>query len=229
MLKISIPRPCHEDWNGMTPHEEGRFCYSCAKTVVDFSGMNDEEIKYFLFTRQEEKLCGRFRSEQIQRITIELPQHIFYMEMPFWKKFLVASLIAFSALLFSCDTRVQGKISVNPKINSNTVGVYKLPNDSGKLSNNFPVPPSKTGEPEGKKCTNEIFGEIEIMEPGMIKGDLSVIETDPPLPAMEDPGVLKIPVPDTIPLNKTIKKNDSLTQPVVPKPGSNNCNTAIYN
>ena len=60
-FQIQIPKPCHEDWNKMTPKEQGRFCDSCCKIVVDFTKMNDEELKaFFLNKKKEEKLCGQF-------------------------------------------------------------------------------------------------------------------------------------------------------------------------
>ncbi|MEM8584754.1 MAG: T9SS type A sorting domain-containing protein [Bacteroidota bacterium] len=37
-LRITIPEPCHEDWNAMTSLEDGsRHCDSCAKNIVDFT------------------------------------------------------------------------------------------------------------------------------------------------------------------------------------------------
>jgi hypothetical protein len=40
-VQINIPKPCHENWHSMTPKEQGRFCGSCDKIVVDFSKMSD--------------------------------------------------------------------------------------------------------------------------------------------------------------------------------------------
>lgn len=109
MLKISIPTPCHEDWNKMTPDETGRHCSSCAKSVVDFTGMSDEEVKHFFLKNKDEKVCGRFKQTQLHRIVIELPQNILSIQMPLWKKFLAACLVVFSTTLFSCETKINGK------------------------------------------------------------------------------------------------------------------------
>src|SRR6187399_793357 len=106
MFKITIPTPCHEDWNKMTPDETGRHCRACAKSVVDFTHMSDEEVKHFFVNKKgDERVCGRFKQIQLHRIVIELPQNIFSIQMPLWKKFLAACLVVFSTTLFSCETK----------------------------------------------------------------------------------------------------------------------------
>lgn len=65
-FKIQIPKPCHEDWNKMSANEQGRFCGSCCKTVVDFTKMNEAELKaFFLTKKKEEKVCGQFNTNQV--------------------------------------------------------------------------------------------------------------------------------------------------------------------
>jgi hypothetical protein len=65
--QISIPVPCHENWNTMTEAEKGRFCAVCQKTVIDFSEMNETQIMDTLNQKmQTETVCGRFKKTQIQ-------------------------------------------------------------------------------------------------------------------------------------------------------------------
>ena len=64
-IQITIPEPCHEDWNTMTPELKGRHCSVCEKTVFDFTTKTDEYIvKTF---EQDNKLCGRFKNSQLDR------------------------------------------------------------------------------------------------------------------------------------------------------------------
>ena len=64
MIAPHIPKPCHENWEQMTPNEKGRFCSSCSKTVIDFTKPNSfTEIQDF------ENVCGRFNRFEPQRIT----------------------------------------------------------------------------------------------------------------------------------------------------------------
>lgn len=67
---LYIPAPCHEDWNKMIPTQQGKFCGSCNKQVVDFSLMSDNQVLNFL-SQQPGKLCGRFDAKQLQRPLIE--------------------------------------------------------------------------------------------------------------------------------------------------------------
>lgn len=64
-LSISIENPCHEDWQQMTPESQGRFCQTCEKTVVDFSKMSDEEVLNYFSRPRTQKICGRFREDQL--------------------------------------------------------------------------------------------------------------------------------------------------------------------
>ncbi|WP_415327751.1 TonB-dependent receptor plug domain-containing protein [Chryseobacterium sp. MMS23-Vi53] len=65
-MKITIPKPCHENWNLMTPDEKGRFCTVCSKTVRDFTVASDEEI-IDTFTNSTEEICGNFHESQLNR------------------------------------------------------------------------------------------------------------------------------------------------------------------
>ncbi len=70
-MYIHIEEPCHEKWNKMTQEEQGRFCHSCSKTVVDFSNMSDTQILNYL-SKASGNTCGRFASDQLGR-SIAMP------------------------------------------------------------------------------------------------------------------------------------------------------------
>lgn len=64
-INISIPKPCHENWQKMSPLEKGRFCDSCQKQVFDFTKSSDTEILRKF--NSEKNSCGRFLKTQLER------------------------------------------------------------------------------------------------------------------------------------------------------------------
>jgi CarboxypepD_reg-like domain/Secretion system C-terminal sorting domain len=95
-LQLQIPEPCHENWNKMTATQQGRFCMSCQKEVVDFSVMTDKEILNYI-SRAGEKMCGRVQEDQLNRF-IQVPrerkQHSFKY---FWSLVITSFLISYKS------------------------------------------------------------------------------------------------------------------------------------
>jgi hypothetical protein len=114
-FKFSIPKPCHEDWNSMTPEETGRFCSVCTKGVVDFSDKSSEEIQNYLFQNQQQKICGRFRNDQINTFDIKVPKSILLQKRSFHNAFFLALFIVMGTTLFSCKNHndaTLGEVSI---------------------------------------------------------------------------------------------------------------------
>jgi len=115
-MKISIPEPCHENWGTMTPNEQGRFCGSCQKTVVDFTQFTTQDIQNYFTKHYGQKVCGRFKNQQLSTIHIQIPNTVFNY-IPSSRKFSLALLIVFGTTLFSCtdnngNTATIGKVEV---------------------------------------------------------------------------------------------------------------------
>lgn len=67
ILHLTLPEPCSEDWNKMTPTEHGRFCDKCQKCVIDFRGFSDAELYRFFEKNTDNNICGWFRNSQLDR------------------------------------------------------------------------------------------------------------------------------------------------------------------
>ncbi|MCA8829377.1 hypothetical protein [Hymenobacter pini] len=63
---LAIPQPCHENWDLMTPTEQGRFCQACRKEVWDFSEMPAADILRVLQQAPEGSVCGRIPVDTLQ-------------------------------------------------------------------------------------------------------------------------------------------------------------------
>lgn len=66
-ISLTIAEPCHEKWNSMTPVEQGRFCDSCQKQVMDFTAMSDAQLAAFFKKPSTGPVCGRFMADQLNK------------------------------------------------------------------------------------------------------------------------------------------------------------------
>ena len=62
---ITIPKPCHENWDAMHPREQGRHCDACNKTVIDFTEKSEKEIGEYFAEHPDQRICGHFRISQL--------------------------------------------------------------------------------------------------------------------------------------------------------------------
>lgn len=90
-MKITIPEPCQENWDQMTPKEKGRHCDKCAKQVVDFTPMSDGQIVNYL--KNNPGSCGRFYNYQLNKELATIPK----AKSNWWLK-AAAGTLAFSQL-----------------------------------------------------------------------------------------------------------------------------------
>ena len=104
----------------MTPNQQGAFCKVCSKTVVDFSVKSDAEVQKFLSENQEQKICGRFKVNQLERPTqdeiprlkiekpmFEFPSFLMPIITPF-RACAMSLMIFASAALMSCGNSDTG-------------------------------------------------------------------------------------------------------------------------
>jgi hypothetical protein len=115
-IKFSVPKPCHEDWNTMTPDQKGRFCSACSKTVVDFTNLDNTEVQEYLSENKGSRICGRFTSEQLSpEFKLTVPQSVLYQKRSFHKAFLLALFVTMGTTLFSCknfNNQTLGEVSI---------------------------------------------------------------------------------------------------------------------
>lgn len=110
-VQINIPKPCHENWQNMTPREQGRYCGSCQKIVVDFSMMSDKEMLDTISKTAGQPVCGRFANDQLNR-KIERATDKRRFSLRYVWNLLLASVL----LIESCDESTTGEIDVRPSV-----------------------------------------------------------------------------------------------------------------
>ncbi len=141
--KISIPKPCNENWNSMSPNKNGRFCNSCDKTVVDFTKMNTIEIqKYLIENSGKESICGHFKSNQVkseESIKYDNLKNQFNRIRVKPIKILALFLLSLVFTLTSCMGKavIDGEPAMNSNdtINENEIDTTEIQKDSIKSEN----------------------------------------------------------------------------------------------
>ncbi|MBL4662982.1 MAG: carboxypeptidase-like regulatory domain-containing protein [Flavobacteriaceae bacterium] len=162
-ITITVPEPCHENWDQMTPTEKGRFCGVCTKEVIDFSKSSDEELIKKIGSGQS--LCGRFSTTQLNRkLTLERKSQ--NSLLPY-----AASLLLPLSLLSGLDTLAQGGPNVSES-HYTSLGIGSNPTDrirvtiTGFITNMQGVPVSNAKivvEETGETVLSNIDGSYRIV------------------------------------------------------------------
>ena len=118
-LQLQIPEPCHENWNNMTETQQGRFCMSCKKEVIDFSVMGDKEILNYISTASS-NMCGRVSDGQLNRDLIS-PREPKKIGWRYWVS------IAASFVLLTAKSNAQGKKQKDPVVAVPPANIKNLP------------------------------------------------------------------------------------------------------
>jgi hypothetical protein len=184
---ITIPSPCHQDWNAMTPKDQGRHCGSCAKTVVDFTTWLPQDI--LLHFKSNKNVCGRFTADQLNEpipTQEDFVKQISYFNISTVKKMAAIFLFAFMIVGSSCTDNVDniGKSLIAITTNTiDTVPVKKLLGDTIYLEQKkiIDTPKKLMGAPAiihkpetVKKPT--VKGQIDIVPQPMIMGEPAIVE-----------------------------------------------------
>ncbi|MES2588600.1 MAG: hypothetical protein V4622_06420 [Bacteroidota bacterium] len=153
-MKISIPKPCHENWSEMLPDlptgqagAQGRFCLKCTKTVVDFSQKTKDEIKSF-FQETTGKVCGRFQTNQLDSPKKTIFPLFFNVKRI--QKFAFALYLVFGTFLFTSCSKNTGTLG-EPNVEylkGDVLPDYEEPEFTiGKIA---PIDTTKSKNPKGE-------------------------------------------------------------------------------
>ncbi len=85
-------RACAEDWQQMTPTQQGHHCAHCNRTVLDFTHATQAELEAALQSPPGGRVCGRFHPAQLAaEQPAPLPPRVALR--PKLRRFLVALLL----------------------------------------------------------------------------------------------------------------------------------------
>lgn len=103
MKNISIPEPCSENWNEMTPTEKGAFCQKCALEVIDFTNKSSDEIRQVLAQNIGNHACMRIKNTQMDELNEDFSTWRINNQQSFNRAWVFTLLVVFGMTLFSCQ------------------------------------------------------------------------------------------------------------------------------
>lgn len=168
-MTISINKPCQENWAEMTPDQQGAFCGKCLKTVVDFSTKSLSEIKEFFSATQEQKVCGRFETEQLTNLSFD---HFYsrFKRFHFSKRLAIIVCFTFGACLFESNNafaqtklieHVKGDVKYVNEGNDTTKKCVKPPQDKNMIMGKVMLP-KRTPVDSVKMKQHYLMGEAAV-------------------------------------------------------------------
>ena len=171
-IQLSVSEPCHENWDKMSPVNQGRFCGSCQKQVVDFSVMSDGELLQFFQKPSTGSVCGRFMNDQLDR-KLDVPKKKF----PWFSYALQILLPALFVTKVSAQ-RTMGKPAARPVPDTIRIPAEPVPVMMGMV----------VRVPDKNPKIDSVIKNIFMIQEGLIKGKVTDT-TGQPIPyASIDPG-----------------------------------------
>jgi len=211
----------------MKINDTGRFCDSCAKSVIDFSHKSDEQIKAYILDHKDEQICGRFYTKQVDRIRIELDERMLYSGIPFWQKFLAIVLVCFGQDVFGYDFCFAQTDSIPSKIEQlDSLATAQQdtlkPQVKLKLDTNM-LPIEIQSIEMLTRTVGWTFLEPAVQECEVVFGDFIVEYEEPEVPS--DFSLMNLIKTDTNPTRDTASSDTAVkrvnTKPEEPKPTKN--------
>ena len=162
-MQIKISKPCKENWNEMSPTQQGAFCQKCAVDVIDFSNKSSEEVKQTLKTNIGKHMCGRFKKSQLVNLGKTYHNWENQSARIFQSKFLWACMIAFGFTLFTgCENSLAQS---NSNAFYSNIQTELFVDDSSKVQTDSTHLTQVDSTRETPQYIEFIKGDIEYVEP----------------------------------------------------------------
>lgn len=152
-IKLRVAEPCSQDWHKMEPAEQGRFCLSCQKQVVDFTLMSDKEMVDY-FSQRAPGICGRFMPDQLERsLALQPKKNISFAY--FWNVIVAALLTGGAANAQSGSNNKKAALAITRSQGTSANNLHCDRPVMGKMAPTFP---------------NKIIGDTDFIAPAKIAG-----------------------------------------------------------
>lgn len=181
---IQIKNPCDANWQKMTPVDSGKYCSACEKVVVDFSKMNDVQIKGYFTEYATQKTCGRFLDSQLERPLV------------------IPSVTRFNKFFIRLN-KIPVARTILLFLTSTSMWISSCVKNNNDMTTGESIDTTESCNPQSMGAVLEQHDSVLIKrEPNIIKmGEIAVPQTTKCLPEEVVMGNFIGPLPDTVALN----------------------------
>lgn len=194
---IQIKNPCDANWQEMIHVDSGKYCGACEKVVIDFSKMNDAEIKNYFTEYATQKTCGRFLDSQLERPLV------------------ILSVTRFNKFL-NLLNHIPASRAILLFLTSTSIWISSCVKNNNDITTGESIDTTESCNPQSMGAVLEQDDDSVLIkrEPNMIKmGEIAPKGTTKVLPPdffMDDVSVESIDEPDTVTVTIPAIANDSI-------------------
>ncbi len=117
MEDLHIPKPCHENWDKMTPNEQGKQCNKCVKTVFDVTNWSDQKIEK-TYQNNGGSLCIHIPEERLPQIHQKTKRN--------WRYIIIVSFAAFWLFFKNNIVKAQNPSTATVKDKDSTHNIINM-------------------------------------------------------------------------------------------------------
>lgn len=180
MKNISIPEPCSENWNEMTPTEKGAFCQKCALEVIDFTNKSSDEIRQVLVQNIGNHSCMRIKNTQIDELNEDFSAWRINNQQSFNRAWVFTLLVVFGMTLFSCQEEEEPVIKQYQKVAQtildNEEVIENQTIDSAEVSEALTIKQNTPVQQE-KQASKELVIQERVLEECIVHEEIIVTGT----------------------------------------------------
>ncbi|WP_054414801.1 energy transducer TonB [Hymenobacter sp. DG25A] len=174
LLNVRL-QTCYENWQDMSPVEQGHHCATCNRVVIDFTQARRADLASAFHATSDGRVCGRFRQEQLAPFQLR----------PSLQRFLLALVLVCGLGLSASEAVAQVK-NPKPSPTSSTPQVFGMVAEiwptytQGGTDGLRKYLMTNTHYPAEAKANGKVFVSFTIMKNGQVT-DIKVIKGLEPL------------------------------------------------
>lgn len=200
---LKINNSCNENWNKMSPNNGGKFCDSCAKTVIDFTHLESKDV-FEILKKSKSDTCARVTKSQLNTPYLDIKESKQY-QLPYSKTAAGIMLAATITSVQSCDlkySKVKTEVLAYNITSSTNIEKKNIANERSALEKTV-IFSGRTIRPDGSGIENVRITLVTLEKLYTIYSELEgLFSIEIPLEIIDDANVFRFDYDEIIRLER---------------------------